>query len=255
MRHLSFKLLLTILVGIISFTSYAQKDSEKVKKWNFKASPYLMFPHMNGDVAVRGIPLDVKVEPSDIFDNLDWGMMLALEAYSDNWVILVDGLYMDLDVKGETPVLSRKAKISVNQLGISFYGMYRVNDWLDAGLGGRVNSIESGIKIAPGDYVLPGSTFSQTQTWFDPLLVARAKTDFGGTDWRGGLLADLGGFGMASDLTWQINPYAGYQFSKLFELNLSYRWLYINYEKGRDTERFLYDVTTSGPELRLSFHF
>lgn len=255
MRYLFLKITITLLVSFISFGSMAQNDADQTKKWNFKATPYLMFPHMNGDVAIRGIPVDVSVSPSDIFDNLNWGMMLALEAYSDSWVILVDGLYMDLGVEGETPLTSRKAEISVNQLGISFYGMYRVKEWLSAGLGGRVNSIESGIKIAPGDYVLPGSEFSQTQTWFDPLLVARAKTDFGGTKWRGGLLADLGGFGLSSDLTWQINPYAGYQFSKLFEMNLSYRWLYIKYENGIDTDRFLYDVTTSGPELRLSFHF
>lgn len=252
-NHLSIATLCLML--FLPFLVNSQNETQQDQKWNFVASPYLMFPYMNGDIAIRGIPADVDVSPSEIFDNLNWGMMLAFEAYNDNWVILVDGMYMDLGVEGETPLLSRKADVSVNQLGISFYGMYRIKDWLSAGLGGRVNSIESGIKIAPGEYVLPGSEFSQTQTWFDPLLVARAKTDFGGTQWRGGLLGDIGGFGMGSDLTWQINPYAGYRFSKLFEMNLSYRWLHIKYENGSGTDRFLYNVTTSGPELRLSFHF
>jgi len=214
-----------------------------------------MFPYMNGELVVRGFPEEVDVSPSDIFDNLNWGMMLSFEASNDNWVLLVDGLYMDLGADGETPLLNRKVELSVNQLGISFYGMYKIKPWLDAGLGGRVNSIESGIKIAPGDIILPGSNFNSTKSWFDPLLAARLNTTFGGSNWRGVLLMDLGGFGLGSDLTWQLNPYVGYRFSKLFQVNLSYRWLYINYENGRDVDRFVYDITTSGPEVRLSFHF
>ena len=94
-----------------------------------------------------------------------------------------------------------------------------------------------------------------TQTWFDPLLVARVMTRFDGSQWRLGMLADIGGFGIGSDLAWQINPFVGYQFSKLFEIDLAYRWLSMDYETGSGTDQFEYDMVISGPEIGLLFHF
>ncbi len=58
-----------------------------------------------------------------------------------------------------------------------------------------------------------------------------------------------------SCLAWQINPFVGYQFSKLFEIDLAYRWLSMNYESGADADYFLYDMVISGPEIGFLFHF
>jgi len=67
--------------------------------------------------------------------------------------------------------------------------------------------------------------------------------------------ADIGGFGLGSDLTWQIQAYAGYRFSKLFQITAGYRIMSIDYEKGSGQDRFLYDMNTFGPVLRLGFNF
>ncbi len=57
---------------------------------------------MDGTVAVGPIQSDIDVSPGDIFDNLQFGAMLAAEAGNGEWAIGFDGLYMDLGKDGST---------------------------------------------------------------------------------------------------------------------------------------------------------
>ncbi len=254
---------LAILIGFLFIsvnpTMAQNQDDEKVKKWNFVAAPYLLLPSMQGNVAINDIAIEVDASPGDIFNVLEGGFMLFFEASNSKWAVNMDILYMKLGEAGTTPILGRAADLEIKQLGLTFNGLYRVAPWAEIGIGGRFNSIKQSAEIAgigntPGD-MLPGMEVSIEQTWFDPLLVARVMTRFDGSQWRLGMLADIGGFGIGSDLAWQINPFVGYQFSKLFEIDLAYRWLSMDYESGADTDYFLYDMVISGPEIGFLFHF
>jgi hypothetical protein len=93
-----------------------------------------------------------------------------------------------------------------------------------------------------------------TETWFDPMIIARIKkseVDKFVYQFRG----EIGGFGIGSDLAWQIQAYAGYRFSKLFEMTAGYRIISLDYESGSGQDRFEYDVDTSGPVIRFGFNF
>ena len=94
---------------------------------------------------------------------------------------------------------------------------------------------------------------SATHTWFDPVFVVRMKLP-GSGKWLLQLRGDAGGFGIGSDLTWQIQAYGGYRFSDLFQATAGYRVLAIDYEKGSEQDRFLYNITTSGPVVRVGFN-
>ena len=229
--------------------------SQDDSKWNFTVAPYLLFANMNGEIEVKGIPVEVDARTGDIFENLDFGMMLYFEASNDEWVLTFDALYMNLAADGETLITGRKARVGAKQLALDFKGMYRVTHWLDAGIGARINVLDGSLNVAEGDVILPGRDVSQNESWFDPLIVARATTDFGGNSWKLQMLADIGGFGLGSDLTWQLKPIVGYRFSDLFEMNLAYRWIGIDYEKGNNSDSFKYDMVISGPELGFLFHF
>lgn len=237
------------------------QDDKNTKDWNFTAVPYLMMPYMNGDVGLGNQIVSVDADPGDIFGQLEGGLMLFFEASNDKWVVNMDLLYMKLGANGETPILSREADVELKQLGLTFNGLYKVNSWAAVGVGFRVNSIDQGFYMpalpgpGPGEVELPAVDRSMNNTWVDPLLVARVMTRFDGSNWRLGMLADIGGFGIGSDLAWQINPFVGYQFSKLFEIDLAYRWLSMDYETGNGTDYFLYDMVISGPEIGLLFHF
>ena len=265
----SFQTLIIVLIVLFSLPTMAQEDSKKEKQWDFTAAPYLLIPYMNGNVGIGPVEAGVDAGPEEIFSNLDMGFMLYFEASSDKWVASFDLLYMNLGGDGETPLLGRAASVDVKQLGLTFNGLYRVTEWASVGLGFRVNSINQGIKMAAfqgpgGGDLFPAVDVSTRQTWVDPLIVARFMTRFNDSRWRLGMIADIGGFGIdmniggldiGSNFTWQVNPFVGYQFSKLFEIDLAYRWLGMDYETGSGGSYFLYDMVTSGTELGLLFHF
>lgn len=250
---------LVVLLFCAYTTTFAQEEdedaTESTSEWNYTIAPYLMFPNMNGDVAVNGINVDVSANPGDIFDNLDFGAMLYAEMANEGWAITFDLLYMNLGKRGETPLASRSAEVSLKQLAINFNGLRRVNSWFEAGVGFRINVIDQEVMIAPGDYILPGTDFEMTETWVDPLIVARAKTNFNGSKWKGTMLADIGGFGIGSDFAWQLKPALGYQFSDLFSVDLAYRWISMDYETGAGLDYFKYDMVISGPEIGFVFDF
>ena len=231
----------------------AQAPPEDANRWEFTVAPYLLFPHMNGETTIRGNPVEVDVGPGDIFERLDFGAMLYLEMAKQNWAITLDALYMDLGENGQTPLTGRTAEVSMKQLAIEATGMRRVAPWAEVGIGGRFNLIENGLVIQPGQ-LLPGIDVSSTNSWFDPLIVARFTAPLE-SRWRLGIRGDIGGFGIGSDFAWQVYPFAGYRFVSWFELAVAYRALGMKYQTGSGNELFIYDMVIFGPVVGLLFHF
>jgi len=248
--------LLGLMLGSAGVAA-AQESSnaEDSSKWEFTVAPYLLFPHMDGSVTLRGFPVEVDVGPSEIFEKLDFGAMLYLEMANRDWSISLDGLYMNLGESGQTPVTGRDAEVDMKQLGITATGLRRVATWAEIGIGGRLNSLEGGLYVAPGDVALPEIDVSQTKTWFDPLIAARFTVPFENSKWRLGIRGDIGGFGIGSDIAWQVYPLVGYRFSHLFELGAGYRALGMKYETGSGSDLFVYDMVIFGPQIGLAFHF
>lgn len=246
--------LAVILVSLlIAKAAWGQAQAEDSDRWGFTVAPYLLSPHMDGRVTIRGIQSDVDVGPGDIFERLDFGAMLYLEMAHRDWSISLDGLYMNLGEKGLTPVTDREAEVDMKQLAIEARGMWRAASWAEIGIGGRLNSIKGGLFAAPGN-VLSGIDVSQTKTWFDPLIAARLTAPLK-SKWHLGISGDIGGFGIASDFAWQVFPFVGYRFSRLFELTLGYRALGMKYETGSGRDLFVYDMVIFGPQLGLVFRF
>ena len=102
--------LFALIVSASATPALGQAPSEDENRWGFVVAPYLMFPHMNGQASVAGNPVEVDVTPGDIFENLDFGAMLYLEMANRDWAITLDGLYMNLGAKGQTPVTGRDAQ-------------------------------------------------------------------------------------------------------------------------------------------------
>ncbi len=66
---------------------------------------------------------------------------------------------------------------------------------------------------------------------------------------------DLGGFGLGSNFTWQIEPLLNWHFSQLGSLQGGYRWLSTDYETGSGNTLFRYDMLKQGFQLGVTFHF
>ena len=135
-------------------------------------------------------------------------------------------------------------------------GLYRVLPFFEVGAGGRLNNMQTDIDVRRN--VIPVGTEqiieSVSKTWFDPIIITRLSADIR-EKWLFQFRGDIGGFGIGSDFTWQVQASAGYRFSKLFQLTAGYRYISVNYDKGEGSTRFIYDINTYGPVVRFGFNF
>ncbi|MDG3582432.1 hypothetical protein [Galbibacter pacificus] len=182
--------------------------------------------------------------------------MLYLEAHNAKWAITSDFIYMDLEQRVNADrVLIESGRANAKQLCCELAGLYRLNPYLEVGLAGRINAVKSSLDVQTigtvGD-VRYESAFL-LEFWIDPVAVARvSKTYDEKLYWifRG----DIGGFGIGSDLTWQIQAYVGYKFPKVIQSSVGYRVMSMDYETGSGRDYFRYDIRNFGPNIRIGFN-
>jgi hypothetical protein len=240
-------------------THISAQDSTKVKKWHFLTDVYLMLPNMDGETGIGNlVTVPVDASPGDIFSKLKMAGMLYFEANTEKWAITTDFVYMKLNQEITPTKLWNSGSVSAKEFFWETAGLYRIIPFLEVGLGGRLNNIAAEIdarRYVPG-IGNPTEPISESiaKTWFDPILITRLTTDING-NWLFQFRGDAGGFGIGSDFAWQLQAYAGYRFTKVFQVTAGYRILGIDYDKGADKERFIYNVNTFGPVVRLGFNF
>jgi len=246
----------TILFYSVNSTISAQTEIPE-KHWNFLIDVYLMFPYMDGETGVGDlISVPVDASPGDIFSKLKMAAMLYFEANTSKWAITSDLVYMNLNQEVSPGTLFHSGEVTAKELIWEPAGLYRVVPFWEVGLGGRLTSISTDIDARRN--VFPAGTeevtASGSKTWMDPVLITRLSADIK-QKWLFQFRGDIGGFGIGSDLTWQLQGYAGYRFGKVFQLTAGYRYLSVNYDKGVDAERFVFNMASFGPVVRFGFNF
>jgi hypothetical protein len=91
---------------------------------------------------------------------------------------------------------------------------------------------------------------SESRGWFDPIVGARGRiplVDRLSFNWR----ADVGGFGVGSDLSYQLDASATWTFNRMFRAFAGWRYLKVDYSSS-DLD---YDVAATGPYVGMSFVF
>lgn len=255
-KHLSISIIIIMILSISSMQLLAQTDANE-KKWNYLTEVYIMFPYMDGEAGLgESLVLPVDASAGDIFEKLKMASMLYFEAHNHKWAINTDLVYMNLNQDLTPGKKIHTGTLGVKQMVWEVAGLYRINSFLEMGLGGRLNylQLESEGRIN----VFPAGTeeFSKSnnKTWYDPIIIARFATDIK-NKWLFQLRGDVGGFGLGSDLTWQLQGYAGYRFSKMFQLTAGYRVLSIDYKSGEESKEFIFNMKEFGPVIKLGFNF
>jgi len=246
-----------LLFFCISVSQVAAQSADTVNKWKFQTDIYLIFPYMKGDIGIGNtVTAPVDANPGDIFSKLKMGGMLYLEAHNTKWAVTSDLIFMNLNQDIPPSKFWDNGTAGAKQLVWEPAGFYRLLPFLEIGAGGRLNNLQASIDGRRNAF--PAGTYevseSASKTWFDPILITRLTADIK-DKWLFQFRGDLGGFGIGSDFTWQLQGYAGYRFSKLFQLTAGYRILSMDYDKGTDSERFIYNVDLFGPVIRFGFNF
>jgi len=91
---------------------------------------------------------------------------------------------------------------------------------------------------------------SLNERWVDPYVGFAARYNLSKAWYLTGK-ADIGGFGLGSELTWQAYGALGCQVTRFIFVEAGYRYLYTDYNHGG----FVYDVTQSGAQITAGITF
>lgn len=231
-------------------------------EWSHTVTPYIWGSGMSGKTAVGTaagpLEADVDVGFSDILSNLKFGAMMSYRGdRSDGWVVMADAIYMSLEADKRSnvgPVLV-DTTVGVKQTALEVDAGYRVNEQVTVFGGLRYNKVDADLDVIRSG---PGAGASRSagkgDSWTDPVLGVAARLPVS-DGWSVGLRGDVGGFGVGSDLTWQMMASANWKVRDDLEVVLSYRYLDADYEGGSGASLFKYDMVTSGPGIGVSFRF
>jgi hypothetical protein len=242
-----------VVTGTIIFSVNKSHAQDTIpKKWHYLADVYMMFPNMTGETTVANLPdVDVNANAGDILGNLKMGAMFYFEATNNNWAITSDLIYMKLGQDVAPGKLITAGDITMKQFAWELAGLKRVAPWFEAGLGGRLVNLYTGIDLKTISNPRSGSA---TKTWYDPIIIVRSNNVIH-EKWLAQLRVDCGGFGIGSDFTWQAQANVGYRFSNLFQTTIGYRYIGIDYDKGEGIDRFYYNIDTYGWVVHFGFNF
>ena len=220
-------------------------------EWEFTVNPYFWFAGLDGDIGVAGVVSEVDMDFGDIWDALDFGLMGSFEARKGKWGVNVDALWLKLKEDGDLPVPGSSAEVEVNEARLQAMLTYRVTEGrttLDLGAGVAWFYLGLDLDFSPAER--PGFGTDGSKDFFDPMIGYQLSHQLS-EKWFLGSRGQIGGFGVSSDLTWQLGAYLGYQLSERSSMGIGYRHLYIDYSDGG----FLYDADTSGVFLGGAIEF
>ena len=226
--------------------------------WSFRVSPYVWFAGLSGDVGVNAnLPvIDVDVDFSEIFEAIDWfppPVMVAGEVRYERFAFVTDLIFLGLDADEEKtrgPV-ALAAKMNLDTLVWTFGGSFRAIEiepvTVDLLAGGRLWNVDAeGALTGP----LAVRQRSGSKTWVDPIIGISGRVELG-SGFALQAEGDVGGFGLVSDIDWQVLGTIQYQVADYLTLDAGYRYLAVDFDDGG----FLFDVALSGPIIGASIRF
>ena len=247
-RSLVAAALLTSLLAVRPAAAQSPTAPPTGDDWECTLAAYLMGASLSGNAVVKGRENSVDISSSDIFEHLDFGFMGMAAARKGNWGVYGDAVFVALSVDGAVPPgIPAEFKPTIALYSLS--GVRRLSPWADATLGVRWNHVK-------GELAVPVAAVNveKTRDWFDPVAGVVLRTPGTGR-FHGTLMADVGGFGVGSDLTWQVFPFVGVSLGKKLSFEAGYRWLKTDYKTGEGADRFEYDILYQGPVGGLTFKF
>jgi opacity protein-like surface antigen len=240
----------TVVLVCLALASPVVAQQPPSDTWQVTVAPYLMGAAISGTTRVRGVEAQIDLPASDVFSNLEFGAMGIVAARKGNWGIGSDVIFMALGATADRPA----ADVDFNQTAIAVYGLRRLNAVAEATFGARVNGLDGGLTFKEQSVLPAGTELSQNKWWVDPIVGLRLHSN-AARRVNATFYAEIGGFGLGSDLEWQIFPVVDVRVTKRMSLDLGYRWLSMNYTTGDGSDQFTWDTLTQGPVVGFKFRF
>jgi hypothetical protein len=162
-------------------------------------------------------------------------------------------MYTNLGTSGSGHVgpIPIESEVDFKLLIVTGLAGYRVVDqgplFVDLMAGARLTGAKAKLEIS-GPFETRERTLKKTQ--IGPVLASRLGAPLGGK-WGASVYGDVGGFGISSDLSWQLMGTIQYQLSKKWQLGAGWRHLSARVER----RGFKFKQVLDGPILVVRFRF
>jgi len=252
------KFLIALATGLLACGAPAQAEDD----WEFALAPYLLAPSINGTAGlgrfINGADIDVNAR--DIFEHLDLGAMIRAEVRHKSGIgAIIDYSFMSLSAEADGPVVpGAEIKAEVFQGILQAFATYRFEitpqHKIDVMGGIRWWDMEVELKRrnAPGFNL----TEKRDEDWVDPVIGLRWVAEWF-PRFRTSLTADVGGFGVGSDITNALQGLLIYDAWENVSFTAGYTAIWVDYDNGKSgtPDYFAYDTVTHGPQVGVIFRF
>jgi hypothetical protein len=232
----------------------AQPAARDADSWTVTLSPYLWFSGLGGTVAGPSRGETFSADFGDIFQAMKFAFMGMGEARRGNLSLVLDTMYLNLQQGVPAPGGGdfSAATARTQSAEFSLIALYTVLDRpagrIELGGGLRAWWFQTDLRLDTGR--LPGRTQTSVTSWADPVISARGVARL--TDRLAfTAYADVGGFGAGSQLTWQAFATFDYRITDRLTASAGFRWIHIDYEKGRTN----ISLDMAGPIIGTTFRF
>ncbi|RPJ33983.1 MAG: hypothetical protein EHM17_08325 [Verrucomicrobiaceae bacterium] len=221
--------------------------------WSFRFAPYAWLIAIDGDMGVGPFTAPVDISFSDTLDKLDMAYMFLAEAGYGRWTLTADFVYGDFSNETAGPFPIDRISYGYTQWVLTSSVGYRVIQTdgyaMDVFAGARITDFDAGATA----FLLNNTQIQsgRSDQWTDPIIGIRGQADL---NERFVLRynADIGGFGVSSDLIWQAFLGLGYRMTDHATVAIGYRALGVDYTSDEFSPL---DVINHGPLLGLEFRF
>ncbi|MBR0670551.1 porin family protein [Neoroseomonas soli] len=232
----------------------AQQPAAAPDEWTFTLSPYVWFSGLGGEVTTAAGSESFAADFGDIFGTMKFSAMGLFEARRGNFSLVVDTLYLNLQqgvpVPGHGAFSGASARTQSAE--VSAIGLYTVAQGQGGRfeLGGGVRAWWFDTELTLDAGRLPGRSVDNSVSWVDPVIAARGVVRLNDSLAITGY-GDIGGFGAGSQLTYQLMATLDWQITANISASVGYRWIHIDYDKGRSD----ISLDMAGPIIGASLRF
>ncbi len=224
--------------------------AEETAEWSYSVTPYMWAIGISGQTSPKDSEADVDMSFGDVLDNLDGALIVNLEASKGSWTYWLDYNGMKLANKATVGPLDVNLELTQKLWELAAAYQLGSNESLEVFGGIRSVDVDTLIHFQSAGEIGIDYRVRIGDSWVDPVVGIRGSWPLS-DKWGFRARADIGGFGVGSDFSYQLAATVSYRFSDLLSARFGYRYLDMNY----DDNNFVLDMGISGLMLGVGFDF
>ena len=233
-----------VLLALVLSTGGMAAEPES-NQWQFTITPYLWLATITGTTGSESDPAAGSTSYNFLsLDNLDSAFFITAAASRGRWTLQTDMVFLNFSDSFELGPINTEIDLKGDVIELSAGYQPQSFEHTEVLFGVRRVALDLGITLTPGPQGSSG------QVWLDPVIGLRHIRPLG-ERWQITLRADVGGFGVSSDFTFNGVVGAAFDLTKHSSLFFGYRYLTLQFGDGDILE----DITAKGLAVGVEFSF